>query len=117
MKKLIAIALALAPVVALAAPAGPPQPSPWQLPIMLGLFVVIFWFMVWRPQAKRTKEHKNLISAISKGDEVLTNAGIAGKVTKVSEDYIQVEVAPNVSLNFQKQAIAATLPKGTIKAI
>lgn len=117
MKKLIALALSLAPVVALAAPAGVPAQSPWQLPIMLGIFFVIFWLMVWRPQSKRAKEHKTLLAAMSKGDEVITNAGIAGKVTKVTDDYIQVEVAAGVVLTFQKHAITATLPKGTIKAI
>lgn len=117
MKKLIAAALLLAPVAALAAPAGAAQPSPWQLPIMLGIFFVIFWLMVWRPQSKRAKEHKNLLGALSSGDEVVTNAGIAGKVKKVTDDYVQVQVDDNVTLTFQKQAIAATLPKGTIKAI
>ncbi|ATX77890.1 MULTISPECIES: preprotein translocase subunit YajC [Reinekea] len=116
MKKLVALVLALIPVAALAAGETPAQPA-WQLPIMLGVFFVIFWFMVWRPQSKRAKEHKNLLSSIGKGDEVVTNAGIAGKVTKVTDDYIQVEVAPNVSLTFQKHAISATLPKGTLKAI
>lgn len=117
MKKLVALAFALVPVVSMAAPAAQPQPSPWQLPIMLGIFFVIFWLMVWRPQSKRAKEHKSLLADLSKGDEVVTNAGIAGKVTKVTDDYIQVEVAANTVLTFQKQAIAATLPKGTIKAI
>ncbi|WP_320823853.1 preprotein translocase subunit YajC [Reinekea sp.] len=116
MKKFVALVLALIPVAALAAGEAAPQPA-WQLPIMLGIFFVIFWFMVWRPQSKRAKEHKNLLSAIGKGDEVVTNAGIAGKVTKVTDDYIQVEVAPNVNLTFQKHAISATLPKGTLKAI
>lgn len=116
MKKLLAAAaLALTPALALAAPAA--QPSPWQLPIMLGIFVLIFWFMVWRPQSKRAKEHKNLIASLSKGDEVTTAAGIAGKVTKVTDDYIHVEVAENVELTFQKQAVTATLPKGTLKAL
>jgi preprotein translocase subunit YajC len=58
-----------------------------------------------------------LIAEMSKGDEVVTTAGIAGKVTKVTDDYIQVEVAKDVVLTFQKHAISATLPKGTIKAI
>ncbi len=116
MKKLSAALLALTPAVSLAAPA-PGQPSPWQLPIMLGIFFLIFWFMVWRPQSKRAKEHKNLMAALSKGDEVVTAAGITGKVTKVTDDYVQVEVANNVELTFQKQAITATLPKGTLKAI
>jgi len=117
MKKLVALALALAPIAALAAPAGQPAQAPWSLPLMLGICFVIFWLMVFRPQSKRAKEHKTLLSAISKGDEVVTTAGIAGKVTKVTDDYIQVEVAANVNLTFQKHAISATLPKGTIKAI
>lgn len=116
MKNLIALALATAPAAVLAAPAGA-APSPLQLPIMLAAFFLIFWLMVWRPQSKRAKAHKNLIAELSKGDEVLTNAGIAGKVMKVTDDYIQVEVAENTVLSFQKSAIAAALPKGTIKAI
>jgi len=80
-------------------------------------FVVIFYLMIWRPQAKRSKEHKALISALQKGDEVVTAAGIAGKVTKVTDDFVLVEVADKVELKFQKSAIAATLPKGTLKAI
>lgn len=115
MKKLFIALLALTPALSLAAPAA--QPSPWQLPIMLGIFFLIFWLMVWRPQSKRAKEHKNLIANLSKGDEVVTAAGITGKVTKVTDDYVQVEVANNVELTFQKQAITATLPKGTLKAI
>jgi len=80
-------------------------------------FVVIFYLIIWRPQAKRSKEHKALISALQKGDEVVTAAGIAGKVTKVTDDFVLVEVADKVELKFQKSAIAATLPKGTLKAI
>jgi preprotein translocase subunit YajC len=120
MNKLIAIILALVPALSLAAPAAPvagPFGEGGQMIIMLGIFFVIFWLMVWRPQSKRAKEHKNLIAEMSKGDEVVTNAGIAGKVTKVTDDYIQVEVAKDVVLTFQKHAISATLPKGTIKAI
>ncbi|MEJ2045530.1 MAG: preprotein translocase subunit YajC [Reinekea sp.] len=117
MKKLIAAALALAPIMSLAADPAPGQPSPWSMPIMLVIFIVIFWLMVWRPQSKRAKEHKNLMAALSKGDEVITAAGIAGKVTKVTDGYVQVEVSNNVVLTFQKQAISSTLPKGTIKAI
>jgi preprotein translocase subunit YajC len=116
MKKLFAALLALTPAISLAAPAGG-QPSPWQLPIMLGIFFLIFWFMVWRPQSKRAKEHKNLVASLSKGDEVVTAAGMAGKVTKVTDDYVMVEVAEKVELTFQKTAISATLPKGTLKAI
>jgi len=80
-------------------------------------FVAIFYFMIWRPQAKRSKEHKALMGALKKGDEVVTAAGIAGKVTKVTDDFVLVEVADKVELKFQKSAISATLPKGTLKAL
>jgi len=80
-------------------------------------FLVIFYLMIWRPQAKRAKEHKNLIGGLQKGDEVVTSGGIAGKVTKVSDDFVVIEVSDSVELKFQKVAIAATLPKGTLKAI
>ena len=79
-------------------------------------FLVIFYLMIW-PQAKRAKEHKNLIAGLQKGDEVVTSGGIAGKVTKVADDFVVIEVSDNVELKFQKVAIAATLPKGTLKAI
>ncbi|KXU38388.1 preprotein translocase subunit YajC [Ventosimonas gracilis] len=88
----------------------------FQFIFLLG-FVAIFYFMIWRPQAKRSKEHKALIGGLQKGDEVVTAAGIAGKVSKVTDDFVLVEVADKVELKFQKSAIAATLPKGTLKAI
>ncbi len=85
--------------------------------VMLGGFVVIFWLLIWRPQSKRAKEHKQLLAAISKGDEVVTTGGIVGKVVSVSDDFVTLQVGANVELNFQKSAVAAILPKGTMKAI
>lgn len=83
--------------------------------IFLGGFLVIFYFLLWRPQSKRQKDHKNLISALAKGDEVVTAGGIIGKIVKVTDDFAVVEVANGVELPFQKSAITAALPKGTIK--
>ncbi|MBA1272562.1 preprotein translocase subunit YajC [Stutzerimonas nosocomialis] len=80
-------------------------------------FLVIFYLMIWRPQAKRAKEHKNLIGGLQKGDEVVTSGGIAGRVAKVADDFVVLEVSDTVELKIQKVAIAATLPKGTLKAI
>lgn len=80
-------------------------------------FLVIFYLMIWRPQAKRAKEHKNLLAGLQKGDEVVTGGGMTGKVVKVADDFVVLEVADNVELKFQKAAIVATLPKGTLKAI
>ncbi|AMO56010.1 preprotein translocase subunit YajC [Endozoicomonas montiporae] len=97
-----------------AVPAGPSMMG--QL-IMLGGFVLIFWLLIWRPQSKRAKEHKNLIAGLNKGDEVVTTGGILGKVTNSTEEFVTLQVADNMELNFQKASVAATLPKGTIKAI
>ncbi|RDE18428.1 preprotein translocase subunit YajC [Motiliproteus coralliicola] len=85
--------------------------------IFLVGFAAIFYFMVWRPQSKRAKEHKALVADLSKGDEVVTSAGLLGKVTKIDEDYVVLSVSDNVELKFQKMHIAAALPKGTIKDI
>lgn len=87
--------------------------------IMLGVFGLIFYFLLYRPQAKRVKEHKNLVSSLSKGDEVLTSGGLVGKVTKVSEEKDFIEVSLNESNNIvvQKSAVSAILPKGTMKSL
>ncbi|HSC85394.1 MAG TPA: preprotein translocase subunit YajC [Pseudomonas sp.] len=100
-----------------AAPAAAAPGGDMMSILMLVGFVVIFYLMIWRPQAKRAKEQKNLLGSLQKGDEVVTNGGIAGKITKVTDDFVVVEVSDKVELKFQKQAIAATLPKGTLKAI
>ena len=103
-------------VIAAEAGAGT-QGSAMSSIIMLVVFGLIFYFMLIRPQSKRAKEHKGMIEAIQKGDEVVTNGGVLGKITKVAENFITIKVAENVEINVQKHAIAATLPKGTIKSI
>jgi preprotein translocase subunit YajC len=97
--------------------ATPAQPSPIFNIIFLGGFVVIFYFLIWRPQSKRAKEHKNLVDNLAKGDEVMTNGGMLGKINRIDENYVAIQVADNVELKFQKSSVAAVLPKGTIKAI
>jgi preprotein translocase subunit YajC len=77
----------------------------------------LFYFMMVRPQMKRAKEQKNMIESLQKGDEVITAGGELGKVAKVSEAYIGLEIAPNVVIHVQKSAITTLLPKGTIKDI
>ena len=84
--------------------------------IFFGGFILIFYFILIRPQQKRAKEHRNLVAALSKGDEVVTNGGILGKVTDVGEEYISVELADNVTVRLQKQAVTSVLPKGSLKA-
>jgi preprotein translocase subunit YajC len=85
------------------------------LPILL-MFVVLYFLMI-RPQMKRTKEHKTLIEALAKGDEVITQGGVAGKIVKVGESYVHVEVAPNVEIAVQKAAVTTLLPKGSLKTL
>lgn len=101
-----------------AAPGGS-QGGGFEMLIMLGVFGLIFYFMLYRPQAKRVKEHKNLVSSLSKGDEVLTQGGMVGKITKVSEEKDFIEIALNDSTNIviQKGSVSAVLPKGTMKSI
>jgi len=79
--------------------------------------LAVFYFLILRPQQKRTKEHKALMEALQKGDEVATVGGILGKVTKVSEDSAAIEIAVNVVIQVQKSAIQNVLPKGTIKSV
>ena len=95
--------------------------APTADPIMqfLPLIVIfaLFYFMMIRPQMKRAKEQKNMIESLQKGDEVVTAGGELGKVAKVGEAYVGLEVAPNVVIHVQKSAITTLLPKGTIKDI
>jgi preprotein translocase subunit YajC len=85
------------------------------LPIVL-MFVLLY-FMLIRPQMKRAKEHKNMTEALQKNDEVVTSGGVLGKITKVGEAYITLEIASGIEVNVQKGAVQTLLPKGTIKSI
>ena len=85
--------------------------------LFLGGFVLIFYFLLWRPQSKRRKEHQALMSGLEKGDEVVTAGGIVGQVNEVEDDFIKIQVADNMELRVQKTAIGATLPKGTLKSL
>nr|WP_273424964.1 preprotein translocase subunit YajC [Halomonas sp.] len=85
--------------------------------VMLVGFVLIFYFLLWRPQAKRAKQHKQLGSGLAKGDEVVIGGGLVGRVTKVSDEFLTLEVSEGTEVNVQKNAVAAVLPKGTIKSI
>lgn len=112
MSFLISAAYADAAAPAAAGPAG----SGFEWVFLVG-FMAIFYLMIWRPQAKQAKEKKNLLSNLQKGDEVVSAGGIVGKIVKVTDDFVVLEVSATVELKIQKAAISATLPKGTIKAI
>ena len=85
-----------------------------QLLPMILMFVVL-WFLMIRPQMKKAKEHKALLAGLAKGDEVVTQGGIVGKVTKVGENYVSVEIAEGTEVVVQKPSIGLVLPKGTLK--
>lgn len=85
--------------------------------VMLVGFVVIFYFLLWRPQAKRAKQHKQLIGNLDKGDEIVIGGGLVGRITKVSDEFLSIEIADGTTVNVQKSAVASVLPKGTIKSI
>ena len=77
--------------------------------------LVLFYFLLIRPQSKRAKEHKGMVEALSKGDEVVTQGGVLGKITKVSENFVSLEISDNVTVQVQKSSIGSLMPKGTIK--
>ena len=85
--------------------------------LLLVGFVLIFYFLLWRPQSKRRKEHAALIGGLSKGDEVVAAGGIVGQITKVEDDFVMLEIARDVEIRMQKGSVGATLPKGTLKSI
>ena len=85
------------------------------LPIVL-MFVLLYFMMI-RPQMKKQKEQKAMIDGLQKGDEVITAGGILGKISKIGETYVSLEIADNVTINVQRPAIGTLLPKGTIKSI
>jgi preprotein translocase subunit YajC len=83
--------------------------------LMVGMFVLL-WFMMIRPQMKRAKEQRQMLEALQKGDEVVTAGGVLGRVTKVAEAYVTLEIADKVEITVQKAAVQTLLPKGTLKA-
>ena len=85
--------------------------------LLIVLMFGVLYFMMIRPQMKRAKEHKAMIEALQKGDEVVSGGGILGRVTKLNESYVTLEVAQGVEMTLQRSAIQVVLPKGTIKNI
>jgi preprotein translocase subunit YajC len=107
--------LIISPATAQAAPAAQGG-NPMQLVVMMVLFFAVFYFMAIRPQMKRAKEHRALLSGLVKGDEVITNGGMAGRVVDLGESFVSLEIADGVSVKVQKNAITAVLPKGSLKS-
>jgi len=104
----------ISPAYAQAAPAGDPGFIGF-LPILL-MFALLYFLMI-RPQMKRAKEQKAMIEALQKGDEVVTAGGILGRITRLGDAYITVEIAPNTQISVQKASVQMVLPKGTLKSV
>ena len=85
--------------------------------VMIMLMFGVLYFLMIRPQMKRAKEHKSMLDALQKGDEVVTSGGVLGRITKIGDNYVTVEVANGVEVQVQRPAIQLVLPKGTIKNI
>ncbi len=81
----------------------------------LVVIFVLFWFLLIRPQQKRAKQHKEMVSGLKKGDEVVTNGGTLGKILDVGDNFINLEIAEGVQIKVQRQAVAQMMPKGTVK--
>jgi preprotein translocase subunit YajC len=85
--------------------------------LLIVLMFVVLYFLMIRPQMKRAKEHKAMIEALQKGDEVITAGGMLGRISKINENYATLEIASNVEIQVQRAAVQLVLPKGTIKNI
>ena len=98
-----------------AAPEGSADPITSLLPLVF--IFVVFYFLLIRPQSKKAKEHKLMVESLAKGDEVVTNGGLLGKLTKIGDNFVELELADGVTVNLQRHAIANVMPKGTIKGL
>ena len=84
--------------------------------LILAMFAVLYFLMI-RPQMKRAKEHKTMVDALQKGDEVITAGGVLGRITELTDAYVTIEIAANTEISVQKAAVQTLLPKGTLKSV
>jgi len=85
--------------------------------LMMAAFFVIFYFLLIRPQQKQAKEHKQMIESLTKGDEVVTSGGVLGRINKVGDNFIALEIAKDLEIKVQRNSVSAVMPKGTIKGL
>lgn len=98
--------------------AAPAAATPdWTSFLPLIVIFVLFWFMLIRPQMKQAKEHRKMLEALQKGDEVATTGGLTGRIVKVSDSFVSLEIAPETIIHVQKHAVQTLLPKGTLKSL
>ena len=98
-----------------AAPQGQGDALTSLLPLVF--IFIVFYFLLIRPQSKKAKEHKQMVEALTKGDEVVTNGGLLGRITKVGDNFVELEVADGVIVKVQRQAATSLMPKGPIKGL
>jgi preprotein translocase subunit YajC len=93
------------------------QQGGWSLWVMLGFFLVMTYFMIIRPKQKKETEHRSILNTLNKGDEVLTYSGLMGKIVRLKDDYLVLNVAEGLDVKMQKKYVSHVLPKGTLKSI
>lgn len=98
------------------APQAPQQPSMIEALLPFVILFVIFYFLLIRPQQKRAKEHKRMVENLAKGDEVVTTGGLLGKITDVGENFVDLEVAENMTVKIQRSMVSNVVPKGTMRS-
>jgi preprotein translocase subunit YajC len=98
-----------------AAPQGQGDALTSLLPLVF--IFIVFYFLLIRPQSKKAKEHKQMVEALAKGDEIVTNGGLLGRITKVGDNFVELEIAEGVTVKVQRHAAASLMPKGTIKGL
>lgn len=98
-------------------PATPAQGNGFVEIGILVFFFAVFYLMIWRPQAKRAKEHRNLMNALAKNDEVIVAGGMLGRITDLDEQYITLKISEGTSVRMQRQSVTQVLPKGTLKGL
>jgi preprotein translocase subunit YajC len=98
-----------------AAPQGQGDALTSLLPLVF--IFIVFYFLLIRPQSKKAKEHKQMVEALAKGDEIVTSGGLLGRISKVGDNFVELEVAEGVTVKVQRQAAASLMPKGTIKGL
>lgn len=99
------------------APAAQSPQSSTSFFVMMAVLIFFMYFAIWRPQSKRAKEQRQLLTSLTKGDEVVTAGGILGTLTKVMDNYVGLMLADNIEIIVQKASVASILPKGTIKSL
>ena len=97
-----------------AAPAAAQGPSLMANLLMIAVFIAIFYFLIWRPQSKRAKEHRALVDSLGVGSEVVFAGGLMGKITKIEGDFAVVELSRGVEVKVQRASVISVLPEGTL---